>query len=476
MTDTAGTKERRDGAAVPAVAPFRSGPPGDEAEALFKEARRRRRRRWTAAVLGLVLALVAAVVGLEVSGGGPSKPPGRATTRGAPTVQAGPAQNDGAGLAGFTPPAIELMGQADGQVVWAAGIKGLYVSGDGGVHWRTVTPPNLANQYVAERVITLEAVGQNDLWLVLYDVPGLVPSSESEDGSDRGEGIDRSTDGGRTWTFTTLPGCLQLCGPAALSFVNADQGFAATSADQGNPDAPPAMFFATQDGGVMWQKVGTPPDLAGVDMGGPAPDSKLVFTSAQDGWAVTGPLEGPDATTSNPGGVVYRTTDGGTTWSVAPGLPAADMSLPTFFDSNDGVVLRDPETPSSTVPPVVYVTHDGGATWSPVSLPRAAVSTYKGGASLTGRFSAVSPTHWLVVNQTKLYATTDGGRHWTATVPTPAFQATTAVFTSSSDGLAVGQFARCTDAATPARPTPPSCYPLLVTTNDGGRHWRSAHL
>ena len=390
-------------------------------------------------------------------------------------MQAGPGPNSGAGLAGFSPTAVEVLGQADRQLVWAAGIKSLYLTSDGGASWRTVTPPNLANQYVAERVITLEAVGQNDLWLVLYDVPGLVPYGESQDGSDRGEGVDRSTDGGRTWTFSTLPGCLQLCGPAALSFVDADHGFAAMSADPGNPDAPPAMFFATQDGGATWQKVGTPPDFGGVDMGGPAPDSKLLFTSTQDGWAVSGPLEGPNATTSNPGGVVYRTTDGGTTWSVAPGLPAGDMSLPTFFGSNDGVVLRDPETPS-TVPGVVYVTHDGGATWSPVTLPRAVVSTYKGGASLAGRFSAVSPTHWLVVNQTKLYATTDGGRHWTATAPTPAFQATSALFTSSRDGLAVGQFAHCTFVATAAHPNPPSCYPLLVLTSDGGLHWKYARL
>ncbi len=144
-------------------------------------------------------------------------------------------------------------------------------------------------------------MGVNDLWLVLYDVPGLVPYGESQDGSDRGEGIDRSTDGGRSWSFSTLPGCVQLCGPTALSFVDADHGFAAVSGDQGNPHGPPAMLFATQDGGASWQQLATPPDLGGVVMDGPAPDSKLVFTTAQDGWAVSGPFEGPNATTSNPG-------------------------------------------------------------------------------------------------------------------------------------------------------------------------------
>ena len=356
--------------------------------------------------------------------------------------------------------------------MWAAGIKSLYLTSDGGAQWRTVTPPNLANQYVAERVDHhWRRSGRTTCGWSSTTCPGSSPTaSPRTDPTGARASTARPTED-KTWTFSTLPGCLQLCGPTALSFVDADHGFAATSADQGNPDAPPAMFFATQDGGATWQQSATPPDLGGVVMGGPAPDPQLVFTSAQDGWAVSGPLEGPDATTSNPGGVVYRTTDGGTTWSVAPGLPSGDMSLPPSSARTTGSCCAT--RTAVDVQPVVYVTQDGGGTWSPVALPAAAVEYYKGGAPLAGRFSAVSPTHWFVVNETKLYATTDGGRHWTVEVPTPAFQASSDVFTSSRDGLAVGQFAHCTFAATAAHPNPPSCYPLLVLTSDGGRHWRT---
>jgi photosystem II stability/assembly factor-like uncharacterized protein len=378
-------------------------------------------------------------------------------------------------LAAFDPPPTEIAGQADHQLAWAAGLTSLFLSGDGGAHWRTATPPNLANQDVAERVTTLDAVGRNDLWLVLEDVPGLVPYPQSRDGSDRGEGIDRSTDGGRTWTFGVLPGCLQLCGSISLSFVDAEHGFAAVAADKGSPMGEPAMLFGTQDGGASWHQVATPPDLGGVVVGGPTPVPQLVFTSAEDGWAVSGALEGPDATTSKRGGVLYRTTDGGTTWSVAPGLPSGDLSLPTFFGTDDGVVLRDPALPSK-VTPTVSVTRDGGATWATVGLPAAAVATFKGGALLSGRFSATSPRQWFVVDGTHLYSTTDAGRHWTARLPTPAFQASSAVFTSDHGGLAVGQFVHCTIAATHRHPYPPACYPILVVTSDGGRHWRAARL
>ena len=160
---------------------------------------------------------------------------------------------------------------------------------------------------------------------------------------------------------------------------------------------------------------------------------------------------------------------------MAPGLPSGDLSLPTFFGTDDGVVLRATAVPSK-VTPTVYVTHDDGARWSPIALPSAAATTYKGGALLSGRFSAVSPTQWFLADDTTLYATTDGGRRWTTRVPTPAFQASSAVFSSGRDGLAVGQFVHCTSAATPSQPYPPSCYPILVATSDGGRHWRDARV
>ena len=361
MTDTVDTTYRRGGVALPTVDPFGSGPPSDEAEALFKEARRRRRRRWTIAVVALVVALVATVVGLALSGGGTTKPPGKTAT-GGPLVGGRRVQDRTAavGLVGFTPPAVELMGQADSQLVWAAGIKGLYLSGDSGATWHTVTPPNLANQYVAERVTTLSAVGENDLWLVLEDVPGLVPFAQSKDGSDRGEGIDRSTDGGPTWTFSPLPRV-----PPAVRghFVELRRlpprfcGRGRRSRDAARP-AGDALHHAGR--GCELERSATPLDLAGVVVGGPAPVPQLVFTQRTErlgGHRLVGGLRRLDG---RPGR--RRVPDDRRRHDVVGrrGLPSGSMTLPTFFGPNDGVVLRDPQPPS-TVKPVVYATHDGGA-------------------------------------------------------------------------------------------------------------------
>ncbi len=253
------------------------------------------------------------------------------------------------------------MGLADASVGWAASANGLFLTTDQGRRWRTITPPNLANAFVAEHVGSLDAIGRSDLWLVLIDVPGLVPYSQSTDGSDRGEGIDRSTDGGRTWTFSALPGCLQACGAnLTVSFVDPEHGFATNGPD----DSGPTMLFATDDGGATWTPAGNLPDLGSILVGGPGPGPQMEFTSALDGWAVTGPLDGYDAKQVSPGGVLYRTVDGGTSWTRVSGLPAkAQYSLPTVFGTESAVVLSNPEgAPDQSTS--VFVTHNDGQTWT----------------------------------------------------------------------------------------------------------------
>jgi hypothetical protein len=133
---------------------------------------------------------------------------------------------------------VQTMGLAGSQLEWAANGTNLWVTADGGQTWRSVTPPNLSAMTVSEHITAVDAVGTDDLWVVIEDVPGLVPYSQSVDGSDRGEGIDRSTDGGRTWTFSAVPPeCLQTCGPISVSFVDAEHGYAEASPQSGGVKA-----------------------------------------------------------------------------------------------------------------------------------------------------------------------------------------------------------------------------------------------
>ena len=245
-------------------------------------------------------------------------------------------------------------------------------------------------------------------------MPGLAPYGRSNDGSSRGEGIDRSTDGGRTWVFGALPGCLQLCGPVSLSMVDAENGFAVTSAPEGQR----SLVFSTNDGGSTWAQFATMPSLGGVEVGGPIGQSRLLFTNESDGWALVGLPYGPSEPPQAPGGALYRTTDGGLSWSPVRDLPSgAQDTLPVFFGARDGVILTTWGA-SFDKNPTVYVTGDGGATWSGHAIPVFRGVAFSPGTVET-RFAATGPMKWKVDVGSELYETDDGGRSWRSLVPVP---------------------------------------------------------
>ena len=445
--------------------------PSDDTEALFKEARQRRRRRQAWMASGIVLVLAVAAIAVGAARKPPNRPPVIPVHRtgGSKTLPATPTPpNPGVSSAlAYIP--VNDIGLADDSVGWAADGIGIYLTTDQGRSWRTITPPNLANEDVSGRIGAMDAVGQSDLWLVLEDVPGLVPYSQSEDGSDRGQGIDRSTDGGQTWTFSALPGCLQECGAnLSVSFVDPEHGFATI----GPALHGPTMLFSTDDGGATWTRLGGLPDLGEVVVDGPGPTAQIVFSSALDGWAVTGPTFGGSGQQTSPGGVLYRTTDGGASWSPASGLPSKDQfALPTFFGTHTGVVLSNPAgVPKQSTS--VFVTDDGGVTWTAHRLPTiAGLASFKP-RGLGFRIAAIGPANWKIDAGSAIFSTTNAGRTWTRSVPIPMSESgsvSSVVFSSSRDGMAVSLPPGCSEPNTV--PHGPLCYPSLTVTTDGGNQW-----
>lgn len=304
------------------------------------------------------------------------------------------------------------------------------------------------------------AVGREDLWLPVGNVIGPLPAGQPNDGSVRVTGIDRSTDGGLTWSFTGLPGCLQECGNMpSLSFLDALQGFAAIGPDHGG-----TQLFFTGDGGVTWVPVAGIPTADG---------ARIEFTSPVDGWAVgTYAFAGG----SGDAGRLYRTSDGGLTWSPAPGLPSNEaFQIPTFFNSNEGVLLGRDDSISMTSEslPLVYDTEDGGTNWTAHRIPavtKVDVTAFydrtENAASVP--FDAVSPADWKLYVGPDLYGTTNAGHTWVKVVPTPMSAAGSIgsiAFSSSTDGIAMVQKPGCAVASGGG------CYPVLIDTTDGGRHW-----
>lgn len=143
-----------------------------------------------------------------------------------------------------------------------------------------------------------------------------------------------STNGGTSFTrlYFTSTTCSQALG--GVSFVNATTGFI---------DLENGTFLATTDGGNTWTpKTAIPGASPGNGTGFAA---EIFFTSATTGVALQA---------GTGGSKIYRTTDGGGSWTqaLATTQPITDV---TFVDANNGFAVGNAG---------IYATTDGGATWT----------------------------------------------------------------------------------------------------------------
>jgi photosystem II stability/assembly factor-like uncharacterized protein len=196
-------------------------------------------------------------------------------------------------------------------------------------------------------------------------------------------------DGGETWQ-RTYAGSADF---AEIDFVDGSNGWAVAA----------GTLLRTTDGGDSWESLGEPTP----------PIDNVHFFSSTEGWGVAGGQVDPTVA-SGPilpigDASLIHTADGGRTWSTQ-NAPAHPQSV-CFPSASDGWFSSGPS---------MYRSTDGGATWSkaftlPLSdLPSTAVGEVEctRGGSAWVRFSGlgVAAGHSAYV----LYATQDGGRHWHA--------------------------------------------------------------
>jgi photosystem II stability/assembly factor-like uncharacterized protein len=159
-------------------------------------------------------------------------------------------------------------------------------------------------------------------------------------------------------------------------------------------------FTRTSDGGTTWT-----PGI--IDVGDTAQEIiNISPVSATTAWvsAIIG---------ANGGGVIYKTTDGGATWSQQNAAGYSDIAGGSFldwvhfFDANNGLAVGDPINGEFEV----YKTTDGGDTWTLVpasALPNPASGEY----GYNGGNVAAGNSFWFVTNKGKIYRTTDMGTTW----------------------------------------------------------------
>lgn len=280
----------------------------------------------------------------------------------------------------------------DRDVVWAVGggFRGATNDGavvrtvDGGRSWRNVTPPG----GVADKFRDVEAFDR-DHALVLTLPRGDEPSR-----------IYRTADGGVTWHLVfrnAVPNAFYDC----MAFFDDRHGLAVS-----DPVGGKFPILATEDGGSTWRQApadGMP--AATPDDGALASGTCMVAHDRRHAWFGTTGTRG--GTGRNP--QVFRTADGGRTWSAAdtpiPGETASIASL-SFRDPRHGLAVGGDFDPDNGIDSgAAASTADGGTSWSLGGAPggfRNSVAWVPG----SGRTAvAVGPNGSDV--------STDSGKSWT---------------------------------------------------------------
>ncbi|HTT69031.1 MAG TPA: hypothetical protein VMF70_13480 [Gemmatimonadales bacterium] len=146
--------------------------------------------------------------------------------------------------------------------------------------------------------------------------------STLRDSAGYGDGVYKSTDGGRSWTHCGLEGT-QHVGKIAVDPRNPDVVFVAAIGSLYAPNAERGLY-RSRDGGRSWQKVLSEDENVGavevvIDPSNPRVVYAGLWNTRRPPWFVYAPTNGP-------GGGIYKSTDGGTTWKrLTAGLPKAGI-------------------------------------------------------------------------------------------------------------------------------------------------------
>src|SRR5664279_4506490 len=174
-----------------------------------------------------------------------------------------------------------------------------------------------------------------------------------------GDGVYKSTDGGKTWTNVGLKETRQIS-RIVVDPKNADVVYVGALGHAYGPNPERGVYKST-DGGKTWSHVlDKGPEIGVSDLaiaaGNPATLFAGTWQAHRPPWSTYAPLQGP-------GGGLYRTTDAGTNWTQLKGngLPEGDLGRVGVTVSANGqrvYALIEAGKKSG-----LYRSDDGGNTW-----------------------------------------------------------------------------------------------------------------
>jgi photosystem II stability/assembly factor-like uncharacterized protein len=190
-------------------------------------------------------------------------------------------------------------------------------------------------------------------------------SGEADMRSDiqHGDGMYKSIDAGKTWSHIGLDDTRQI-GRIVIDPKDPNMVYVAALGHQYGPSAQRGVFKST-DGGKTWSKVLYKDENTGaIDLAMDPSDSKVLFASL---WQTRRPPWNVYPPSNGPGSGLYKSTDGGKTWShiTGRGFPSGVLGhigisiSPANHDRIYTIVDTNQDKTGG-----VYRSDDGGATWT----------------------------------------------------------------------------------------------------------------
>jgi photosystem II stability/assembly factor-like uncharacterized protein len=243
---------------------------------------------------------------------------------------------------------------------------GLWKTEDHGTSW---TP--LFDEQSTSSIgdVTIDQANPNLVWVGTGE-------PQNRQSSPWGNGVYKSTDGGVTWTHMGLENTKHI-GRIVINPRNPDIVWVAAVGDLWGPN-PERGVYKTTDGGESWERVlFIDDDTGAIDLAIDPADPNTLFAAMyqrrRTGWGFNG---------GGPGSGLYRTMDGGTTWTeLTDGLPEGDkgrIGIDVFRQNGNivyALVEADPREagqgfgggPGGPRKSGIFRSTDRGTTWEKMS-------------------------------------------------------------------------------------------------------------
>ncbi|HEX2080520.1 MAG TPA: hypothetical protein VHG08_22645 [Longimicrobium sp.] len=227
-----------------------------------------------------------------------------------------------------------------------------------------------------------------------------------------GDGAYRSTDAGKTWTHVGLREGRNI-GRIRVHPTNCDIAYAAVFGEYSGP-SPERGIYRTSDGGRTWTRVlGRDERTGGVDISIDPQNPDIVYAALWEAWRNQWALS-----SGGPGSGLFRSSDGGATWTELtrrPGMP------------QEGLVGKIGVSVSPADPTRVYaiVEHDSGGvfrsddrgdTWERVNTER---RLRQRAFYYTRLLADPKEKDRVYVMNVGFFRSDDGGRTFPTTIRTP---------------------------------------------------------